>query len=450
MRRLFSLLMLAMAIHCGAQHVSIADNEFQIDGEQVWFNGINTPWHNFNDFGNPSFNFDWWTSEFQKYAQNNINLARVWIHMSGEISPTIESDGYITGVPADFWTHMDHLFKIAKDNKVYIIPALFSFDITQDKYSTHEQWRLFIQNPHNVTSYINNVLKPMLERYRDEDYLLAWEICNEPEWMFENTEHGPQSQDDVQVFHAMIAAAIHENSSQLVTTGSAAPKWNSSVYKSWGGTAGNMYSDDALTGAIDDDNAYLDFYQFHWYAWQTSSMGSPFTKTTASYKVDDKPVLVGESEGNDVCDDNFCQTVTEMYENAYTNGFDGVCAWKTPQNDGHGTFENIAEATNAFYANHPELILNGPSTIDAGTEQTSALFSIHPNPAQNGHTLLQYSNLLDASLLTITNLNGATIRQIKLDKSGEVNVELNGINNGIYLVNISTSNNTLTQKLIIQ
>lgn len=174
--------------------------------------------------------------------------------------------------------------------------------------------------------------------------------------MFENSEHGPQAFADVQKWHAMLAAAIHENSSKMVTTGSAAPKWNSPIYDNWGEYEGNIFSDEALSATINNANAYLDFYQYHWYPWQSQYMQSPFTKTTDEYQVDDRPVIVGESEGNDVCDQYVCQTVTEMYESAYTNGFDGVCAWKTPKNDGHGTFENIAVATNAFYKNHPDLV----------------------------------------------------------------------------------------------
>jgi hypothetical protein len=154
----------------------------------------------------------------------------------------------------------------------------------------------------------------------------------------------------------MIAAAVHKNSAKPVTTGAAAPKWNSPIYDDWGEYEGNMFSDEALSARVADPDAYLDFYQYHWYPWQTQYMASPYTRTTAQYEVDDRPVIVGETEGNDICDEDICQTLTEMYENAYANGFDGVCGWKTPQNDGHGSFENIAAATNAFFDNHPALV----------------------------------------------------------------------------------------------
>jgi hypothetical protein len=154
-----------------------------------------------------------------------------------------------------------------------------------------------------------------------------------------------------------------------------------------------MFSDTALSSRIDNPDAYLDFYQYHWYPWQTQWMASPFTMTTAAYEVDDRPVIVGESEGNDVCDEDICQTLVDMYENAYLNGFDGVCAWKTPQNDGHGTFENIIAATNAFYDNYSELV--HPEGSEP-THVTGITLSDHALSLESG-TTYQLSSTLSPS-----------------------------------------------------
>ncbi|PKQ61854.1 hypothetical protein BZG02_14610 [Labilibaculum filiforme] len=377
MKRIYLILigLLCFSLTWG-QEIKIDGNKFTLDNSEIWFNGINTPWHLFGDFGRTDFNSEWWTNEFAKYKQNNINLARVWIHMSGEFSPNIDATGHVSGTNDIFWDHMDHLMNVSEQNGVYLVPALFSFDITKNGYKTTEQWRKWIQSEENIQSYIDNVLIPMVKRYDNRKFILAWEICNEPEWMFENSEHGPQSFNDVQKMHAMLATAIHENCSKFVTTGSAAPKWNSPIYDSWGDKEGNMFSDEALSKSINNSKAFLDFYQYHWYPWQSEWMKSPFTMTTVEYGVDDRPVIVGESEGNDVCDKYVCQTVSQMYESAYVNGFDGVCAWKTPQNDGHGTFEKIAVATNEFYNNHPKLVYPDGSDPIAVTGVTLSESSI--------------------------------------------------------------------------
>ncbi len=351
-KRLLTIMLLCITIFSYAQRISIEGNKFYVDDNEIWMNGVNTPWDLWCDFGHPDFDYDWWDEEFASYEENHINLARVWIHCNGDISPNIDTSGYVSGVDDVFWDHMDYLFEISKKYGVYVMPALLSFDITKNTYDNYTSWRNWLQSTDNIQSYIDNVLIPMVERYEDEPYLLGWEICNEPEWMFENDEHGPQSFDDVQLMHAMFAAAIHENCSRYVTTGSAAPKWNSPIYDSWGDNEGNMFSDSALAAAADNENAYLDFYQYHWYAWQTEWMDSPWTKSTEEYEVDDRPVIVGECEGEDVCDDFTCLTIAEEYEAAYQNGFDGVCGWKTDT----AVYNNIITATNSFYNDHADLV----------------------------------------------------------------------------------------------
>jgi uncharacterized protein YjdB len=346
-----------------AQNVSISGNQFTVNGKQIWFNGINVPWGNWDDFGG-NFVQSWWTSEFQNYVDNKINLARVWIHCEGRVSPTTNADGSVTGASAQFWANMDSLVAISRAKKVYIMPCLWSFDMVKNSnQATFQQYRNLINSQANIQTYINNFIIPLVKRYNSEPYILAWEICNEPEWMFENAEDGPIPIANVQRLHAMVAAAIHKNSTKFVTTGSACVKWNSYLYQNSGDNAGNVWGDTTLQRIYNDPQAKLDFWQIHWYAWMEQWFQSPYTNTTVGFKIDDKPVLVGESEGNDVCDTYVCQTVTQMYENAYLNGFDGVCGWKTPQNDGHGTFANIAAATNAFYGKHPGLVYPSGAVI---------------------------------------------------------------------------------------
>jgi hypothetical protein len=344
-------------LSCNLNHstVRIEGNRFMLNGKPVWFSGINTPWHHFDDFG-ARFEQAWWEEEFEQYQTNHINLARVWIHCSGKFSPDITDEGLVTGASEQFWNDMDSLAAIAKEHKVYLLPCLWSFDMTDDSYPGNERYRKLVASPEKLQSYIDNFLVPLVKRYDKEDFILGWEICNEPEWMFEDPNRGRYSVAEVQRFHAMFAAAIHKNCTKPVTTGSASPKWNSVTSVGLGATAGNIWTDEALQSAFPDKDAYFDFYQIHWYPWQTEWTSSPFQRTAAEYKIDDRPVLIGESQGRGQCDSLICQTLPEMFENALANGFDGLCAWKTPQNDGAGTFQEIAKATNAFYEKHRELV----------------------------------------------------------------------------------------------
>lgn len=348
--------LLLISCQPSSREIIIRGNTFFRGNKPVWFNGINTPWHHFDDFG-AGLEKEWWEAEFDRYVENHINLVRVWIHCSGKHSPEITEDGKVTGASVLFFEDMDALVEMAHDRRIYLLPVLWSFDMTKEKYPTHKAFRKLVASKENLQSYIDNFLIPLVERYDKEEYLLGWEICNEPEWMFEDPAMGPLSVKEVQRFHALFAAAIHSHTGKPVTTGSAGLKWNSPKLDSLQGNAGNVWSDQALQKVFDDKDAYLDFYQIHWYPWQTRWMSSPYQTSTEAYGIDDRPVLIGETLGRDYCDDYLCMSLEEMYENALDLGYDGVCAWKTPQNDGAGTFEEIIRATNSFYVKHPELLM---------------------------------------------------------------------------------------------
>src|ERR1035437_7410509 len=298
---LIGIALIAMFFSVRAQNVSISGNQFTVNGKQIWFNGINVPWNNWDDFGG-NFVQSWWASEFQKYVDNKINLARVWIHCEGRVSPTINADGSVTGTSAQFWANMDSLVAISRAKKVYIMPCLWSFDMVKNSnQATYQQYRNLINSQANIQTYIDKFLIPLVKRYNSEPYIMAWEICNEPEWMFENSEDGPIPIANVQRLHAMCAAAIHKNSTKYVTTGSACVKWNSYLYQNSGDNAGNVWGDTTLQRVYNDPQAKLDFWQIHWYPWMSQWFQSPYQKTTAAFQIDEKPVLVGESQGLDQC-----------------------------------------------------------------------------------------------------------------------------------------------------
>src|ERR1035437_5055661 len=286
---LIGIALTGMFFSGSAQNVSISGNKFTVNGQPIYFNGINTPWQGWDDFGNTSFAPSWWRTEFQSCVTNKVNLARVWIHCDGYYSPTTNTDGSVTASPALFWSTMDSLVAISKAAKVYIMPCLWSFDMVKNTYSTYQKYRNLISSKANIQSYIDNFLIPLVKRYNSEPYSVAWEICNEPEWMFENAEDGPQTVANVQLLHAMYAAAMHKNSTKYVTTGSACVKWNSDLYKGTGDNAGNVWSDVALQTIANDPLAKLDFWQFHWYSWVTQWFSSPYQQTPAYYQLNDKP-----------------------------------------------------------------------------------------------------------------------------------------------------------------
>ena len=58
-----------------AQHITVSGNKFMIDGKEIFMNGANTPWNNWNDFGG-SYVSTWWDSEFQRIKNAGGNSTR--------------------------------------------------------------------------------------------------------------------------------------------------------------------------------------------------------------------------------------------------------------------------------------------------------------------------------------------------------------------------------------
>jgi hypothetical protein len=219
------------------------------------------------------------------------------------------------------------------------MPALWSFDMPK----TNGRFKKLLADRAKVQSYIDRFLAPLVRRFNGHPRLLGWDICNEPEWMFEN--YGvPQSH--VLRMHAMLAAAIHENCSDYVATGSSAVKWNGSCKA----CVGNLWSDKSLKKHHPDGNpkAFLDFYQVHYYSWQDPWFDTPFNSTVSAYGVpDDRPVVIGEMPAKGASD---------RYVQLFRNGFDGGFGWTSNGVDEVGSLEDLRQTLLDFYESYPERV----------------------------------------------------------------------------------------------
>jgi hypothetical protein len=391
-RQLAMVLVILMTIvNCNAQFVSIGGNKFYVNGNEIFFNGVNTAWQRQTDYSldflGRNFDYNWWNAELQRYVDNRINLARIWIHGSGNYSPSLNGDGMVTGATSQFWSHMDQLVALARQKKIYIMPTFWSFDMVKDQGSAYyNQYRQIINDPNKTQWYIDYFLKPFLQRYENEPYVMGYDICNEPEHMWRDANCGYLNRNNVVRFVAMCAAAINQNSTKPVTVGSMWIIFNSSKYGGWDQYAGNNYSNASLMQQYNNPNAYLDFWSPHWYQWQSS--GGPFQTSIGNWMDDgSRPTLIGETPGYDVTPsmaNNCCSwniTMANYYLQSHWNGYAGVCAWKNPhENDGYGTFNSISVGTNAFYNQYPNLVYpNTGSGISSGG--TYRIMARHSNKA---------------------------------------------------------------------
>ena len=328
--------------------IAVSGTQFKAGADRIWINGANTPWHVWNEFGG-QFDPGWWDSHLQRLHENGINATRVWISCNGEVGININSAGQVSGCTPAFWTNLDRLFQIARQRQVYIKATLISFDHFSNSHEHYQDWRRMLTNSGNVDSLVTNYVVPFVLRYRDNPWLWSIDLCNEPDWIHENDKCGRISWEWVQTYVAEAAVAIHANSQILVTVGVCmGPKYTARTP----GT--NVVSDEALQARVHGDaRARLDFYSPHYYDWENVIRGNPFYKTPTAYGLEtNKPVVIGECPAKGTAN----HTVTEDYEGACTNGWQGVMAWTSNGVDNNGSLNDLAPATRALRARYEQLV----------------------------------------------------------------------------------------------
>jgi len=353
-----------------------SNNKLAVNGKQIWINGVNTPWNNWNEFGG-SYDNNWWDNEFARLREAGINATRIWFNCNNENDAiSIDDNGNVSGASEKHWADVASLFDLAKKHKIYIMATITSFD--HFKSSQASRWRAMITSKSASQSFADNYTIPFLTKFKDNPYLWSIDLMNEPDWVHENSECGNIPWDNISYFFAVNAAAIHENSEVLVTVGIANPKWN----VDGDGYQGNKVSDTYLKDLSDNPRAYLDFWSPHYYDWVGEWYGVPHYLSpygnlggnknagwTGGWGLDpSKPALLGECSARGTrqglygLEDN---SIITDYEQAYLNGWQGVMPWTSNAVDGNGGLAptgkpnrdtDLGLATKNMFVKYPQLI----------------------------------------------------------------------------------------------
>jgi hypothetical protein len=329
--------------------ITIENGRFMADGRRVWINGANTPWHHWNDFGG-KFDEAWWDGHLRAVRDSGINAIRVWITCNGNVGILIDEHGNVAGATPEHWRDLDRLFALLARHHLHVMATLMSFDHFKETNAFHPRWRNWLGSDENIDSYVDNYVVPFLARYGNSPCLWSIDLINEPDWVFENRENGRIAWERLQSYFARASRAIHQHSPVLVTVGLAMPKYGSDTGKA---CRGNKVSDRALQAVLSDPNARLDFYTTHYYDWNARNWGrAPYLSPQAYGMPADKPALLGEMPAKGTAD----HTITEDYENAFRNGWQGAMAWTSNGVDRNGDLKELGPATRAFREQHPELV----------------------------------------------------------------------------------------------
>ncbi len=330
--------------------ITVSGSQFMAGGQRIWINGANTPWNNWNDFGG-NYNASWWDSHFQQLHDNGINATRVWLTGDGEVGINIDANGFVSGATDAHWAHLDSLFSVAQSRQVYIMATFLSFDATKNSHPNHTRWRAMFNSDANSDSYVANYVVPFVNRYKNNPWLWSIDLINEPDWIVENAESGQLPWSRIQQLAAKTARAVHANSPILFSVGLAMPKYQSTTLG-----FGDVMSNSALRGFVNDPLVFLDFRQTHFYDWMTANWGNTLYTTPAGHGFDtSKPWVIGENPAVGTAG----HTTTQDYESAFNNGWQGVMAWTSNGVDSNGSLAQLGPATTTFRNNHSSLVFPG-------------------------------------------------------------------------------------------
>jgi hypothetical protein len=447
--KIFLIVIFTFLLYCTeAQRILVSGTKFLVNEKEIVMNGANTPWNKWNDFGG-SYSSTWWDNEFKRIKEAGGNSTRIWISCNGEVGLQINYDGIVTGATNAFWSNLDNMFQLAEKNKIYIKATLISFDHFKNSHTKYQNWRNMVLSDEGVNSFIKNYVNPFVSKYKSNPYLWAIDVCNEIEWVNQNTECGKIAWNRLQYLVARTASAVHDSSEVLVTLGSAAVKWNSTKYE------GNFWSDANLKAQYNKANARLDFYSPHFYGWTVQWFGNfAFDKSPADYGINDRPCVIGENPAkgvfNDAANPKLVVPASEMFIAAYNKGWKGVMPWTSNGVDSNGTLNDFKDGLQAFRNKYPELIEPAVSTGFAPqinfNKKNNLLEKVYPNPfsTQVSLTLYEWEDVF----LQIVDKSGRVVFQKKAEGKNEI-LPSQFLSAGIYFISALKKEHIETRKLIL-
>ncbi|CAG2178766.1 unnamed protein product, partial [Oppiella nova] len=257
-------------------YIQVKEKEFYYNGTKVFLSGANIAWNELGkDWGNGKYwehraKMNEWLSGISAHGGN---VARVWLHFSGDISPQFDSHGYVVGTDnqKDLVKELQALMDDAQKHNVFIILCMF----TNTMLKNHQG---FITDESKIQSYIDKALVPMVEGLKGKKALAAWEIENEPEgamdiwtkesdpntcfdiyrWQKSNKGMGYQAKFPIKRILRLfnwISSAIHTaDPSALVSVGTWNPKTNTHECSD----CFNLYQDQCLVAAGGKANGVMD------------------------------------------------------------------------------------------------------------------------------------------------------------------------------------------------
>jgi len=311
-----------------------ASSRVTVNGAPYFLLGANYPWDAYgNDFGQNA-----WGSygvhansgvptDFADMRAKGVHVVRWWVFADGRAGINFASDGTPLGVQPVVYQDLDRALQVARANNIYLDLVLFDVSLLAQPTTyggvTMGGHTDLLTNATKRTALVNNVVKPLAQRYGADPYVLAWEVMNEPEWAISDlpqpavgSQYVPVTMAQFWAFASSVSNVVHLTTTQQVTIGSAALKWN----QVW---------TDAFATKLGLPQLHLDFYQTHYYQWMDccntndallgSTAWSPLAQKVGLLNLD-KPLVVGEIHTPS-------GSASSMFDQILANGYAGVWGW---------------------------------------------------------------------------------------------------------------------------
>ena len=249
---------------------------------------------------------------FAMLAADQITVVRTFLLCDLRSGVRFDPDGIPLGVDEAVFPDMDVLLAAARRHGVRLIPVLFDFHLCAahrivEGVQLGGRSYLFV-DPGARRALIDLVVGPIVDRYRDDEAIAAWDVMNEPEWCLAG---GPLRRrkavpfDTLQEFLGDAVQCVRGSARQPVTIGC------------------------ARTRGLDLVRPLgLNFYQVHWY----EKFGWPaLERPVFELGLGDRPVILGEFPGRSA-------DVPRILETAERAGYSSVLVWSILAEDDESAY----------------------------------------------------------------------------------------------------------------
>jgi hypothetical protein len=285
--------------------------ESAVNSPKPFLIGANLPWIHYGiDFGANSWRPNGGVAQpdelahlqatFRDLASKGVNYIRWFLFCDGRAGIELDERGRPCAPDQFVFRDIDAALQSAQQHGIRVMFVLLDF-LWCDRARAVRGVQLggrtnVLEDSGTRRALLEDVIRPVLERYGEEPAVLAWDIINEPEWIKTLTR------DEVREFLKEAVALVHSATLHPATVGSAGTKWRD-LYKGLG----------------------LDFYQVHWY---DSLKHQPPLETPVERLGFDRPVLLGEfpTKGSRKSSD-------EIVETARAAGYSGAFYWSVLSKD---------------------------------------------------------------------------------------------------------------------